>query len=169
MLTWRRDAVLAELDASCLGHPLGRPRGRQDDVHGDVGVPLVSDAALDVLADGVERRASRVCRRDVDIDVTGCVDADIAEDAEIRDGQGGHLRIGDRADNALDLDRLGNRGLAANSPVCHQVTPGNERWRCCISASMYPKDSVCSPRRPPDGVHVLSGAPNVASPRTRRT
>ena len=68
MLTWRRDAVLAELDAPCLGHPLGRPRGRQHDVHGDVGVALVADAALDVLADGVERRASRVRRRDVDDD-----------------------------------------------------------------------------------------------------
>ena len=115
----------------------------------DVGVALVSHAALDVLADGVERRASRIRRRDVDIDVAGRVDADVAKDAEIRDGQGGHLRVGDRAGHAADLVDGG-----------HQVTPGERpmevlhlsehvpKWLGMQSQASPRSASRCSPGRP---------------------
>ena len=60
-----------ELDPAGLGHPFRRPCRRQHHAHGHVGVSLIANATLDVLTDRVERRAARVRRRDVDVDMPG--------------------------------------------------------------------------------------------------
>src|ERR1700719_2390350 len=53
--SWRGDGVLAELAASVVGHPVGRPRRREDDPHRDVLIALRADGSLHVLADHLER------------------------------------------------------------------------------------------------------------------
>src|ERR1700674_2481782 len=113
-------------------------------------------AARDVGPDHVERGASRIRRADVDLDVAGWVDAHVTKDAEVVNRENGYLGVDDLSRSAPDFVEGGR----------HHCAPGCARWRCCISASMYPKSSVCSPRRPPVGAQDVEGRSSVAARRT---
>ncbi len=69
-----------------------------------------------------------------------CRGRDGPQDAQFLKGEHGQLRVGDRAGQPAQF-LFESRGR-------HHVAPGWLRCRCCISASIRPKDSVCRPCRP---------------------
>ena len=121
-------------------------------------VALLAQAVDEVGADGLHRRAAGVGRCHLHVDASLVVLGDVAQDAEVLDGDDGQLGVEDPR-----RDLPGAR-LPAGAEVVggHHVAPGCERVRCCISASSRPRCSVCSPARPPGTRAGASGTCSVA-------
>ena len=130
-------------------------------------MPALAQRDLDLERDHVHGRAAGVGRRDGHLDLA-VAHLDVAQHAEIGDGEHRDLRVhhlGDRAPGELA------QGLGAGSG-CGCVT----RWlpdRCAAGtaagSSRWPRCSLWRPLRPPLCIQDEPGAVSVASPSTSRT
>ena len=82
-------------------------------------------------------------------------------DPKLDDVQGRDLGIRDAAQH-LEQGLLG-------ACAAHHFAPACERARICISASRWPRCSVCRPWRPPECMYPSGGSVRVARPTTSLT
>src|SRR5665213_4571965 len=154
----RRDAVFPEFAAAILAHPVGGPGRRQ---HGadfwarDAGA---FQRQLDFERDHVHRGTAGIGWRDRNFD-TAITDRNLAQHAEIGDGQNRDLRIDD---GGRGVPRALAQIMIAEHGGYH-VAPGNDRCIDCSSLSRWPRCSLCRPSRPPCCIQSAFGSDSVAS------
>src|SRR5688572_33199719 len=113
--------------------------------------------------DHVHGRTTRVGGCNVDAD-SFSFHAGVANDSELDDIDERKLRVLDAAENPEDFI-----SPCSDRRSGHHSAPGCERATICISESMWPRDAVWRPRRPPALAVGSSGIVSVPRDRTSRT
>ncbi len=150
----RRDAEPAQLLLCLGGNPVARPGRRIHRLELHARNAVAGERAAHVLLHEVHGRTAGIGRGDRDLHpVAGHVH--VADDAEFDYAEHRHFRVHDRAEDAQNLVAIRARGV-------HQLAPGCDRATICMSASMWPRNSECRPRRPPVAIPVSPGIVSVA-------
>ena len=141
----RRDAVRRRAWPALLGHLVGGPgRGSARTRRRRAGSRRAVSVSTRSVADGVHRRAAGVRRGDRHVDPALVVLGDVAQDAEVLDGDDGHLGVEHRRRRSSQA--RGRRGC------CVAVTrsPPGASGRGAASRRAGSRGARCAgPRRPP--------------------
>src|SRR6185437_4463682 len=171
----RGNAERFELASSLRAQPLARPGRREDRLQGHIPQVRLRERLADRAANDFGRGTAGVCWGDSHAQ-TASLEAHVSHYTQFDHTQHRDLRVQD-GPQRTPYPFLGCGAVVAfvrarTESLCyldHHVTPGKVRGRCCISASMCPRCSVCTPRLPCQGCRAAAGRFRVASCRTAAT
>src|SRR3954468_23303249 len=154
----RRDAVGTELVAAVLAHPVRSPGRRQHSANLRPADAGAFQRQFDFQRYHIHGGTAGIGRRDCNLN-TAVMDLDLAQYAEIGDGQHGYFGI----------DNLRRRFPGAPAQIGivddrrYHVAPGKVRCIDCSSLRRWPRCSLCRPLRPPCCIQSFFGKASVAS------